>query len=209
MKRTLFYIWYIVWPLIPLYFYLNSLGFEFNQYTVSVALGVFAFVWLSNQFLLAAKPALLTSILGTKGLLSLHSTMPVIILVMAGLHRILKVAYGFNPDSFQAVFGGFAWWLYAIVIVCTLLLMANTKLMKVPFIKAFKDLVYAKTFLNYKRARLLHNITVLGAFALLVHMALASSSQFSQNPWGLSFLLLWMLFSLALYLRYRLRGRTA
>jgi len=134
--------------------------------------------------------------------------MPVIIIVMAGLHRILKVIYGFNHDSLQDVFGGFAWWLYAIVIVY-LLLMANTKLMKVSFIKAFKDLVYAKTFLNYKRARLLHNITVLGAFALLVHMALASSSQFSQNPWGLSFLILWMLFSLALYLRYRLRGRTA
>uniref|UniRef100_A0A7C3IF81 Uncharacterized protein n=1 Tax=Gracilinema caldarium TaxID=215591 RepID=A0A7C3IF81_9SPIR len=209
MKRTLFYIWYILWPLIPLYFYLAGSGLALNQYTLSVALGVFAFVWLSNQFILAAKPAFLTSILGTKGLLSLHSTMPVIIIVMAGLHRILKVAYGFNPDSFQAFFGGFAWWLYAMVIIFTLFFMANTNLMKVSFIKRFKELVYAKTFINYKRARLFHNITVLGAFVLMIHMALASSSQFSQNPWGLSFLILWMLFSLALYLRYRLRGRTA
>lgn len=209
MERILFFVWYMLWPLIPLYFYLSSSALEFNVYSLSVVLGVFSFVWLSNQFILAAKPGLIVHMLGTKGLMNLHSFMPIIILVMAGFHRVLKIAYGFNPNSGQAVLGALAWWLYGIIIVLTLLLMAHTNLMKVPFLKAFREWVYAKTGLTYKRARLFHNVTILGSFVLMVHMALATSSQLSQNPWGSGFLLLWMLISLALYLRYRLRGRTS
>ncbi len=209
MKRALFMLWYILWPLIPVYLYLRTTGTEINQYALSVILGVYAFVWLSNQFILAAKPKFLVEILGTKGLLNLHSTMPIVIVGLAGLHRILKVSYGFSLETIQARFGGFSWWLYACIILFTLLVMANTKLMHISVLKNFKDFIYRKTGLTYKRARLLHNFAVLGALTLSIHMPMASSSDFSYNPWGSSFLMLWMLVSLILYVRYRLRGRTS
>lgn len=207
MKRILFVLFYLLVPLIPLYFYVQFIGSELNQYTLSVVLGLYSFVWLCNQFILAARPKLLVRIFGTKDLAVLHSVMPLVIIILAALHRMLKISYGFSPETPQARLGAFAWWLYAFVIVFTLLLMANTILMKVSPLKRFKDFVYAKTGLTYKVARLFHNITLLGAFALLAHLALASSSQFSHNPWGTGFLILWLLFSLVLYVRYRLLGR--
>ncbi|MEW6564168.1 MAG: hypothetical protein AB1404_01550 [Spirochaetota bacterium] len=209
MKRILFYVWYVLWPLIPVFLYIQSSGTEWNQYSLSVVLGIYAFIWLCNQFILAAKPKLLSPILGAKGILNLHSIMPVVIIILAALHRIMKAAYGFSLETAQARLGGLAWWLYALIIVFTLLFMANTKLMHIGLLKRLKDFVYAKTGLTYKRARVFHNFTVLGAFIILVHMGLASSSQITMNPLGTAFLLIWMLFSLALYLRYRLRGRNA
>ncbi|WP_304224319.1 hypothetical protein [Gracilinema caldarium] len=207
MMQPFFLFWYILWPLIPLLFYLQSLESELNQYTLSVVLGLYSFIWLCNQFILAARPKLLVRIFGTKVLTVLHSVMPLVIIILTALHRMLKISYGFSPDTVQARLGAFAWWLYALVIIFTLFLMANTILMKVSPFKRFKDFVYAKTGLTYKRARLFHNITLIGAFALFAHISLASSSQFSHNPWGTGFLILWMLFSLVLYVRYRLRGR--
>lgn len=207
VKGILFFVWYVLWPLIPVFLYIQSSGTELNRYALSVFLGIYAFVWLCNQFILAAKPKLLSSILGAKGLLDLHSIMPVVIIILAALHRILKAAYGFSLETAQARLGGLAWWLYALIIVFTLLFMANTKLMHIGLLKRLKDFVYEETGLTYKRARVFHNLTVLGALIILTHMGLASSSQIAVNPLGVAFLLIWMLISLGLYIRYRLRGR--
>lgn len=207
MKKIVVFFLYALWPVLPAYFYIRLSGTGIGQYTLSMVLGIFSYVWLGNQFMLAARPNLLVRVLGLKTLIGIHSVMPPFILVLAGLHRILKVSYGFNPESTQARFGGFAWWLYAALIVFTLLFMANTNLMKFSGLKKLRAAVYKKTGLTYQRSRLLHNLTVLGILALAVHIAMASSSQLSHNPWGFGLLQLWMLLSVGLYIRYRLRGR--
>ena len=73
--------------------------------------------------------------------------------------------------------------------------------------KKLKELVYKKTGLTYKIARVLHNIAVLAGIVILVHVLLASTSSFSANPVGIVFLAALMLFCLGAYFIYRINGR--
>lgn len=207
MKKILFLAGYFLFPLIPVLIYLSSLSPAFDTYTVSVCLGVYAYVFLAGQFLLAARPGFAVKILGQKGLVSFHSTMPVAILVIAVAHKFLKEANGFSEDAFQARFGAIAWWTFAVLVVFAVLFMANTVWMKLGFLKKLKELVYKKTGLTYKIARVLHNIAVLAGIVILVHVLLASTSSFASNPVGIAFLAALMLFCLGAYFRYRIKGR--
>lgn len=219
MKKVLFHAAYFATPVIPIVLYQESLGWPGGVYSVSVALGVSAFVLLANQFFLASRPRFAVEALGLKGLLKFHGTMPALALFLASAHRVLKVGVapalgdgilgrglGYSADSLQATFGGAAFWLFAGLVVFTVLFMANTFWMRVGALKKAKEWVYAKTGLDYKRARLLHNASVVGALVVLVHALLASSSAFGANPVGAAWLGLWLLASLASYARYRLKG---
>lgn len=208
MKKFMFVLCYFLSPLIPLSLYLASAGFSVDTYTLSVVFGIFAFIFVCNQFLLASRPSFVVNAIGMKGLISFHSSAPLLILVFAGTHKILKELNGFGDDTVQATFGSVSWWTFAVVTVFTVLFMANTFWLKISLLKNIKDWVYKKTGLTYKGARLLHNVTVIAGFMILVHVFLASSSAFASNPVGFSIMAFWMLFSLSVYFSYRLKGRT-
>ena len=207
LKKVLFIFSFFLLPALPLFFYLQAPGFALDTYTLSIILGVFAFMLVCGQFFLAGRPSIAIKALGQKGVIALHSTAPVIILVLALIHKLLKESNGFGDDTFQARFGSVAWWIFAIVIVLTSLFMANTFWLKIPFLKNLKTFVYKKTGLTYKGARLMHNITVLAGIAILIHVFLASSSDVQVNPVGFTIMAFWMLFSLIVYFNYRLKGR--
>ncbi len=209
MNKAGFYIAYFLSPLVPLAFYLGTLGWPINLYGLSVALGVAAFVFLCNQFILAARPAWAIKAVGQKALLRFHSTLPIVIAVIAAAHRISKAIVGLDVESPQALFGLMALILLTVVILFTVLFMATTFWMKLEFLKKLKAWVYGKTGLDYKKSRALHNITLLIAPLLLIHVLLASSSDFAANPVGFVVMIVWMLISLGMYLRYRIKGRTA
>lgn len=208
MKKIFFFLAYLCTPLVPIVMYLNGAGFSFDSYTFSVILGILSYIFICNQFLLAARPSLAVKALGTKALMSFHGTMPIIILLLAVFHRILKGLNGFSLETLQANFGAVALIIFAGVILFTVLLMANTFVLKSNVIKKFRAFIYKKTGLTYKGSRLLHNATVLGGLLLLLHVYLASSFDFTVNPVGLIYMFVWMLFSLGLYFSYRLKGRT-
>jgi predicted ferric reductase len=207
MKKALFFVGYALTPAIPAFLYLRSLGQGFSGYTASVALGIAAFTLIADQFILAARPGFAMRAVGAKTLLKMHQTAPIIALALAGAHKLVKEANGFSDDSFQASFGGIAWWTFAAVLAAAVLFMATTFLMKVKPLAALKGLVQQKLGLGYKRLRILHNISVAAALALTVHVTLASTSAFAANPVGIVWMLAWMALSLGLYLAYRLRGR--
>jgi len=209
MKKALFYAAYCLAPAIPAALYVRSLGNGFSSYTVSVILGVFAFSFIAGQFLLASRPGWATRALGTKGLLAFHGIMAVVAIALAALHKILKEANGFSDEAFQARFGAIGWWIFAVVIVLAALVMANTFLQKFEPLKRLKAWVYERTPLNYKRARVLHNLAAVAGALVLVHVLLASTSTLAANPVGVALLAAWMLFCLGAYLTYRIKGRAA
>ncbi|MBL8968874.1 MAG: hypothetical protein JNG85_17860 [Spirochaetaceae bacterium] len=222
MKKILFFLGYFSTPVVPIVLYQASLGWPGGAYSASVALGVAAFVFLANQFVLASRPRFAVETLGLKALLKFHGTMPVVALALAAAHRVLKIGVspalgdgllgrglGFSEDTLQASFGGAGFWVFAGLVVFTALLMANTFWMKLGALKKAKDWVYAKTGLDYRRARLLHNAAIVGGLVILVHALLASSSAFGANPFGAAWLAVWLLGSLALYARYKLKGAAA
>lgn len=209
MKKTLFLAGYFLFPLVPVFLYVRSTGWGADSYTLSVALGVYAFALFGGQFFLASRPRIAVDSLGMKGLLALHGTVPAIAIVLAVAHRFLKAANGFSLESLQARLGAVSLILVVFAIIFAVLLMANTFWLKLGFLKAFKAWFMQKTGLTYKGARFVHNVTVLAGIILLVHVFLASSSHWSANPAGIGVLALWMLYSLGMYAGYRLKGRPA
>ena len=207
MKKLVFFLLYVLSVASPLGLYLFNSATGYDTYTLSIVLGVFSFIMICNQFILASRPAFIVETFGTKGLLTLHQIVPVLVVILAAIHSSLKEANGYG-DSFQTLFGSLAWVTFIVVIVFSLLLMANPKWMHIFKHKSLKAWINQKTGLTYQKARVLHNITVLAGIMILIHVLLASSSDFSSNPIGLAWMVMWMIVSLGLYLVYRLKGRT-
>ncbi|MHB0895922.1 MAG: hypothetical protein ACYC1A_00055 [Spirochaetales bacterium] len=207
MNKTMFYLAYFLSPLIPIIVYFLTLGIPFDLYALSVALGIAAFVFICNQFILASRPAWATKALGLKRLTRLHSTMPAVIVALAAIHESIKRLVGLNTESLQADFGAASLAVFIAVIVFTALFMVTTFWMKIDVLKKIRTWVYEKTGLDYKKARFLHNATIVAVPLLLSHVLLASSSRFSANPLGALILGGWMLLSLGSYIRYRINGR--
>lgn len=207
MKKVIFIISYFLIPWIPLFFYISASSSPELSYTLSMILGVYAFVMICNQFILAARPPLALRVFGVKGLLSFHGTMSVLILLFALAHRTLKLMNGFSLDTLQAKLGMITWFLLAVLVVFAVLFMAQTFWLTWGMVQKLREWAYKKMALTYPRSRLFHNLTVAGGLIILFHVWLASSSDFGTNGVGISLLTLWMLFSLGYYFVYRLNGR--
>ncbi|PKL09041.1 MAG: hypothetical protein CVV51_05885 [Spirochaetae bacterium HGW-Spirochaetae-7] len=207
MKRILFLAAYLLSPAIPVAIYVSSLGGSIDPYTLSVGLGVYAFIMICNQLILASRPGFAVSALGIKGLLTLHGIAPFFILAIAATHRMLKELSGFPDDTVQATFGAVALLTFAAAVVFALLFIANFRM---PFQAAIRKLRTraAEAFkLTYKASRAFHNVTVAACAVLVTHVLLASSSAFSANPAGAAWMAAWATLAIGMFLRYRIRGR--
>ncbi|OHD22372.1 MAG: hypothetical protein A2Y38_22095 [Spirochaetes bacterium GWB1_59_5] len=207
MKRAAFFLAYFLTPAIPAFFYINAAKSGFGVYSSSVLLGITAFILLCNQFILAARPGWVVSALGLKSLLAFHGTMPLVILVMAGMHRGLKASAGFPLDSAQAIIGSLSFLVFVLAAIFAILFLANISLPVAAGLRALRKWAQDHWGFSYKLARSFHNITVVAGVAIMVHVLLASSSDFTANPVGVLWMIAWLLMSLGLYARYRLRGR--
>lgn len=207
MKQRLTYLGFFLTPFIPVIFYLVSAQAGFDAYALSIVFGVYAFVLVCNQFYLASQPAVLLKVLSEKQVRNLHSTAPLLLLALAGAHALLKLTVGFTLSSSQAVIGLLAFVLFFVGILSALMLFANTVLTKRVAFAAIRTSVMAKGGLTHQKARTMHNLMVPTGLIVLAHVLLASTSDFAYNPWGMSMLVIWMVYSLLSYLNYRLSGR--
>ncbi len=209
MKRFIFIVAYLLSPVIPIAVTMAAIGGGFDTYSFSVMLGMLAFILLCNQLILASKPRFAVAALGLKGLLSFHGSVPAIILAIAVAHRMLKAVSGFDLQTVQATVGLVVLLVFFIASVAAFAFLANipgTLGASLRSLRAWAD----KTFkMSYKLARTLHSITVLALLALAVHVGMASSVSLMVNPFVAAWLAIWLLVSLGLYARYRLRGRPA
>ena len=199
MKKKVFYPLYFGLPVLPAFFYVWRAGSAFDSYSVSIALGVFVFCMVCNQFILSSRPRFAISALGLSGVLRLHRIMPAFIIVLAFAHRTLKAANGFVFSSVQALFGIAAWRIFLFAALAAFAFMTGSS--------TLRDKVFAWTGLTYAKMRSFHAVTVVAGVIVMAHMLLASSSSFSKNPAGAGILLVWMGVSLGMYVDYRRKGR--
>mgnify|MGYP001146139876 CR=1 FL=1 len=207
MKQSTFHLGFFLTPLVPVIFYLTSIGAMYDSYSVSIIFGVYAFVLVCNQFYLASMPSWLVSLLGAKTVRSLHGSSPILILLLSLIHASLKLANGFTLTTNQVLLGLVAFIFFFVGTVAALLFFANTLLTKRTKFSEFRTKAYAKTGLTYKKARAMHNLMVVAGVLVLMHVMLASTSSFSYNPWGMAILVTWMVYTLLSYASYRLSGR--
>lgn len=176
------------------------------EYLFSQILGLEAFVFLANQLYLASKPKWLEKLWGTKILLGFHGIMALVALGLAAAHRSLKVDLGMGETP-AALMGTAMFSLFALVVLVSLLLFANTFITRWAPVKAFKEAVYKRFGWTYKGLRVFHNLTVVALVGITLH-ALAASS--TQSDWVRGAALgAWFLANFVPYLLYRLRGRKA
>ena len=232
MNKVFFYLLFFLSPAVSIIIYLIPSGFSLEYRTISVMLGNAAFIYFANQFILAARPKIILDTIGIKKIQSLHNTMPVIILIIAFIHHSLKFGilsdnaknallekgasnFFYSPDNpllmglnynykLQALLGDIVLWALLVIIILTVLLMANTFWLKIKIVKDFRDFVYKTTGLNYKKMRLFHNILVLAGLVIAVHVTLATTANLAVNPAGIALNILWLLTALILYLRYKI-----
>ena len=207
MKQLSFVLMYLISPVIPSIFFFTSMGGSVDGYTLSGIFGVYAFILLCNQLILASRPKFAVKALGIKGLLALHSIAPMFILSLAIAHRMLKGEYGFDLGSTQATIGVIVLFVLFFASIAAFLLMANVQPPLGTKLRALRAWV-EKTFkVGYKTSRAFHGITLLALVTLAVHVSLASSASLSSNLFGMAWLGAWLLVSLAIFIRYRVRGR--
>lgn len=207
MKQRLAYIVFFLAPIIPVIFYVIGAQAGFDGYGVSVVFGVYAFVLVCNQFYLATQPSFLLKLLSAKQIRNLHMSSPLVLLVLACAHLSLKLIVGFTLSTTQAIVGLAAFILFVLGVFSAMLLFANTLLTRKPAFTHLKNTIYSKTGLNLQKTKRLHTIMVPASLLILAHMLLASTSDFTYNPWGTAILTAWMVFCLLSYLTYWLRGR--
>jgi len=207
MKRAAFFIAYFLTPVVPAFFYINATSSGVDAYSVSVALGVVAFILLCNQFILASRPGWVVAALGLKSLLAFHGAMPLVILALAGAHRMLKASIGFPLDSAQAIIGTVSFIVFVLAAIFAILFLATINLPAALKLREFRKWAQDHLGLSYKLTRAFHNITVLAGITIAVHVLLASSSDLAANPAGAVWMVAWLLLSQGLYARYRLHGR--
>lgn len=207
MKKILVILLWFCFPLLPLFFYLRSVGFSFNVYTLSVAFGVYSFTLLVGQLYIITKPKWLQKVLPVKQIVRLHSIVPLVVLVLSLTHRFLKESSGFSLETLQASIGLASWFFLVFIIIAALLLLANTFISANKAVKKIKDTIYSIFKLSYVKVRTIHNMTVLLSIALCVHVGLSSLTDISFNPIGTFILLAWVLWCFTAYIIYRIRGR--
>lgn len=210
MNRTGFYLVYALFPLPAALLYIAGAGWVLDAYALSVILGTYAYGFACAQLVLAARPAWALKALGQKGLRSMHAAAPLGIIALGLAHRYLKSLAGFDMVSPKALLGGTGLALMVALSILAFLFMAvlGGKLgerigEKLKILRSGA----ARRGLDYKRTRALHAFIALAVPALAVHLSLASSSIFVQNPSGSALLAVYALLSLYSFIKYRMAGR--
>jgi predicted ferric reductase len=75
-------------------------------------------------------------------------------------------------------------------------------------LKAFRAKLAKNPGISYKGSRAFHAAAALAVPLLCVHLLLASSADFSRNPIGASWLAIYAIISIYLFLMYRISGRS-
>ncbi len=230
MRRTWIYAAVFASPLVAAIIYVLRLGGFWNAYFFSVILGLAAFTWGCNQFVLACRPRALLKALGKKRLRRLHTSMPLAILVAAACHGLLKVGalvgsgdgersggvlsslyyslrwgQGFRRSNPQAMLGQAGWWMVLAGVLLTLLFVAPGPWMKISPIRRLRSLLFEKTGTGYRGFRKVHLFWAASISLLLLHILMASSTTFPSNPVGASWLLFYFLATFSVFLVSLLR----
>jgi hypothetical protein len=230
MRPRTFYLAFFASPVIPVAIYAIRFNTLANVYFLSIALGLAAFTYLCNQLILASNPDFAVKAVGEKKLESLHISMPVIILILAAVHRILKLGsfsfaatgsmpsgflasffhaiqfgLGFSGETSQAALGAAGWWLILVFALVTATMVARSGLARFRAVRRLRAAAEARGF-GQARARMAHLLGVVVAVLLVAHVLTASSSGFQTNVAGAAWLLAYPAGCIAFYAFEKLRS---
>ncbi len=175
--RIVWLLIYFLSPLIPMYFIMGATPWNTSDpvYLLSLATGIFAYCWLVNQFILAARPKFLEVLFGADRMYRFHGLMAVISVGLAIIHKFLKeYLTGNEPLNGQA-----ALILFIITVIISLIMLMNTVLQKIKIISETRKFLTSKLGLKFHIVVLLHNLTVVATLVLVLHVLASSAARAS------------------------------
>ena len=168
---------YFLTPILPIALILQTSNFYFqNAYMMlSMILGVVAYVWLVNQFILSARPKFIERYFGMDRLYRFHNTMAVISFFLALTHNQIKErVFGLEKELGQA-----ALILFGSIIVFSLVFLGDSFLRKWRPIQTLRKFSAEKLRLKFKIVRFFHNFTLVAAAILAIHVNQSSAASVS------------------------------
>jgi predicted ferric reductase len=177
--RIVWLLVYFLSPLIPMYLIMGATPWNTSDpvYLLSLFTGIFAYCWLVNQFILAARPKFLEVLFGADRLYRFHGLMAVISIGLAFIHKQLKEFLTGN----EPIQGEIAFILFIITAVFSLIMLMNTFLQKWKPISETRKFLTTRLGLKFNRVVLLHNLTTIATLVLVVHVLASSAARASAT----------------------------
>jgi predicted ferric reductase len=163
-------------PLVPIAMYFHRQWWTFfHSWSYAMVAGIFAFGWINNQFILAARIKYFDRIFGLDRIMRFHGNMGIIIALLIVAHAALKSLYIFERNL-QIILGVLATQIFMAVIVVSVLFFSSTFLMRLQPLRRLRQFSARKLRLQYQHLRLFHNLSVVAAALVAGHVVLASST---------------------------------
>lgn len=177
LRKFFFTTLYFLSPaiLILVIFNSNSAKYSNFSYLIAMILGAMAYTWLLFEFILIARPKYIEKFFGMDKLYRFHGLMAVISITLVFIHKTLREELGGGRISIE--FGENAWHLFVFIIVVALLLMVNSILLKLKPLVLFRKFVEKIKILKYEYYVVVHNLTILAAVFMFLHVLNTSSAR--------------------------------
>lgn len=168
---------YFLLPIVPVALILQTSTFYFRNafMMVSMVTGVFAYVWLVNQFILSARPKFIERYFGMDRLYRFHNKMAVVSFFLALAHSQIKE----RVFGLEILLSEIALILFGAIIVFSLLFLGDSFLRKWQPVRALRKFSAEKLRLKFKVVRFFHNFTLVAAGLLAFHVNQSSAARAS------------------------------
>lgn len=140
-------------------------------------LGAFTFTWLMAQLVLSARVPFIERRFGLDRLLRLHAVTPLLVILMALVHKFMMEAL--FQESLNTRLGSAGLILLITVSALAMLFLGGMAGRFIPPLAKLRKTLSMKKGFDYGFQRVLHMISPLGALILFIHVMLSSSVTYS------------------------------
>lgn len=165
----------IACPVIPVFFYFAGNWYSiFHSYSVGMVFGIISYIYFLNTLIISSRIRYFDSIFGHDRVLVFHGYLALAAISAAIAHYCTKSISGFDL-SIQSGFGVFAFYLFATIIVVTLLFMVDMVPGKP--VKNLRNFAANTLRFDYAKLKLFHNFAFLAIIFIALHVLFATSTQ--------------------------------
>jgi predicted ferric reductase len=162
---------YIIAPIAAFdLYYLDKHDAFLSGRSVGVLAGSFAFIWILNQLIIAARPRPIEKGLGLDRMYRVHTLAAVVGMVLAIVHKQINDSWweiGPSPSYLSLN-------LFLLVTVFSLLSMGSTSLQKLSFVKRLRYDSESRSRIRYQTSKRLHNLFVIASIIAYIHIIRSS-----------------------------------
>lgn len=143
---------------------------------ISMLIGVMAYTWFVWQFILSARPKFIERYIGLDKMYRLHGLMAVVALILVFGHKTIEE--WFFGETLMTIMGSLAFMIFLLVSFISLAMVTKERWLKLPLLKALKELMEGY---KYEVNKGIHNLSFIALIAMQAHVMMTSSARMSSK----------------------------